>query len=381
MRFSAGITELLTDAGRIFIEVGPGVTLSTFTAQHAKDAQPAVIASLGHPQKQESAIETMLLALGRYWTAGGEVDWPRLFVRQRRYRVILPTYPFERKRHWIESPTPDSAPNMMASPLAPPEPVTAPGDVKSRPSEGDGYDRGRAAILKKAIGIVADLSGMSPDILDTPRTFLELGFDSLLLTQVSTRLQREFGTPIKFRQLFGELGSPQLLVDHLVREVRIEEFALDSRDSSNPTASRPLEQAEPPTNPEERASFVEQVIAEQLEIMRQQLAVLRGQSAVPPAAAVTLDAPYSESRDAVAPSASGEGSTRSTDMFVPAPLSVVGPASAPADAGVASDIPVGSAVDGAPPTPDARLGRDPQGNPGWYRPDPDRPGKYIRVGD
>ena len=31
-------------------------------------------------------------------------------------------------------------------------------------------------------------------------------------------------------------------------------------------------------------------------------------------------------------------------------------------------------------TPDARLGRDPAGSPGWYRPDPDRPGKFLRVG-
>jgi glutamate-1-semialdehyde aminotransferase len=36
---------------------------------------------------------------------------------------------------------------------------------------------------------------------------------------------------------------------------------------------------------------------------------------------------------------------------------------------------------GAPPTPDARLGRDPAGRPGWYRPDPDRPGKFLRIGD
>ncbi|MGL5805507.1 MAG: type I polyketide synthase, partial [Xenococcaceae cyanobacterium] len=33
-----------------------------------------------------------------------------------------------------------------------------------------------------------------------------------------------------------------------------------------------------------------------------------------------------------------------------------------------------------PPQAGARLGKDSQGNPAWYLPDPDRPGKYLQVG-
>ena len=33
-----------------------------------------------------------------------------------------------------------------------------------------------------------------------------------------------------------------------------------------------------------------------------------------------------------------------------------------------------------PPQPGARLGKDPEGNPAWYVPDPDRPGKYLQIG-
>jgi glutamate-1-semialdehyde aminotransferase len=32
-----------------------------------------------------------------------------------------------------------------------------------------------------------------------------------------------------------------------------------------------------------------------------------------------------------------------------------------------------------PPAPGARLGRDPQGNPAWFVPDPNRPGNYVQV--
>jgi hypothetical protein len=32
-----------------------------------------------------------------------------------------------------------------------------------------------------------------------------------------------------------------------------------------------------------------------------------------------------------------------------------------------------------PPVPGARLGRDPNGDPAWFVPNPDAPGKYMRV--
>ena len=32
-----------------------------------------------------------------------------------------------------------------------------------------------------------------------------------------------------------------------------------------------------------------------------------------------------------------------------------------------------------PPVPGARLGRDPSGNPAWYVPNPQEPGKYVQV--
>jgi hypothetical protein len=33
-----------------------------------------------------------------------------------------------------------------------------------------------------------------------------------------------------------------------------------------------------------------------------------------------------------------------------------------------------------PPVPDARIGRGPDGRPGWYVPNPDAPGKFLKVG-
>ena len=41
-------------------------------------------------------------ALGQLWLARVEVDWSGFYAHERRYRLPLPTYPFERKRYWIE---------------------------------------------------------------------------------------------------------------------------------------------------------------------------------------------------------------------------------------------------------------------------------------
>lgn len=43
-------------------------------------------------------------ALSALYEAGLEVDWERFYEHDRRRRVVLPTYPFERKRFWVDRP-------------------------------------------------------------------------------------------------------------------------------------------------------------------------------------------------------------------------------------------------------------------------------------
>src|SRR5262249_13853136 len=50
---------------------------------------------------------SILQALGRLWCAGVAVDWEAFQAGLERRRVPLPTYPFERRRYWID---PASAP-------------------------------------------------------------------------------------------------------------------------------------------------------------------------------------------------------------------------------------------------------------------------------
>ncbi len=102
VRFAEGIVNLLNDSQAVFLEVGPGRTLSTLTKQQA--SRQVVLSSLPHAKDEQSDVASVLNVLGRLWLAGVEVDWPGFYAHEKRDRIPLPTYPFERQRYWIDPP-------------------------------------------------------------------------------------------------------------------------------------------------------------------------------------------------------------------------------------------------------------------------------------
>jgi acyl transferase domain-containing protein/acyl carrier protein len=101
VRFCEGMTELVKTPETLFLEVGPGRTLSTFVKQHQKE-ESLVLTSIRHPQEQQSDVAFLLNSLGKLWLVGVKVDWSGFYAQERRHRIPLPTYPFERQRYWIE---------------------------------------------------------------------------------------------------------------------------------------------------------------------------------------------------------------------------------------------------------------------------------------
>jgi len=117
VRFADGIQELLDKPDRILLEVGPGRTLSTFAMQqpNKKTEQPA-LTSMKHPMDAHSDTAFLLTTLGRLWCAGAKPDWVSFHTPEPRHRLPLPTYPFERRRYWIDLPT--SAPGQIPASTA-----------------------------------------------------------------------------------------------------------------------------------------------------------------------------------------------------------------------------------------------------------------------
>jgi NADPH:quinone reductase-like Zn-dependent oxidoreductase/thioesterase domain-containing protein/NAD(P)-dependent dehydrogenase (short-subunit alcohol dehydrogenase family)/acyl carrier protein len=63
-----------------------------------------VLTSLRHPKEKQSDSAFLLTTLGRLWLAGIQINWSAFYAHEQRYRLPLPTYPFERKRYWIDPP-------------------------------------------------------------------------------------------------------------------------------------------------------------------------------------------------------------------------------------------------------------------------------------
>jgi polyketide synthase PksJ len=103
VRFGDGTAELLKEKNAIFIEVGPGHTLSTFVRQ-CPDKKPGhVTVNLVRHPGEEAADEYHLLSkIGQLWLYGTPMDWSGFYRGEKRHRLHLPFYPFEGQRYWLE---------------------------------------------------------------------------------------------------------------------------------------------------------------------------------------------------------------------------------------------------------------------------------------
>ena len=104
VQFAAGIKKLCDGNGRLMLEVGPGHTNHTAVRQTiAKANLPTMLTSLPDVQTGASEIKHVLTVLGHLWLQGAGVDWNAFASGEKRRRIPLPTYPFERQRFWVEA--------------------------------------------------------------------------------------------------------------------------------------------------------------------------------------------------------------------------------------------------------------------------------------
>ena len=270
VRFADGVGELLrAEPGHVLLEVGPGQTLAPLARQHPAASGRTILATLQEGQEDD---EGALTALGRLWLEGVGVDWHAFHAGETRLRVPLPTYPFQRERYWIEPPavTPPQHPIIpepvtSAVELVPPavEPFAPPAMTTAAPRLDTIRGKIRA-VLKNLSG--QDLSGADPDA-----AFLELGFDSLFLTQVAGAFRKEVGVKITFRQLLEDFSTVNTLAAHLDAQL--------PPDATPVSAPIPVAPGAVPTT-----GGVLDRIHEQLRAMSAQLDALRGGGATPPAA-------------------------------------------------------------------------------------------------
>jgi amino acid adenylation domain-containing protein len=265
VRFADAVKTLAEDGCNVLLEAGPGETLVTLARQQRFAGDIVYAASM--PRGTQGA--TIQDALATLWSSGLPVDWKAFYAGERRRRVSLPTYPFARTPHWVEPPARTHAAH-EALPLPPvalnPGPLESPMPVVER----------KLRLQPIVAGVFAELSGIETTPEEADHLFLELGFDSLFLTQATQALQRKFGVKLTFRQIMEQYPTIASLAAYLDTVLHADAFAAEP-------ASQPMPQpvvAATHVSPGDGASAMERLLAQQLAAMQAvfaaQVATLQG---------------------------------------------------------------------------------------------------------
>jgi amino acid adenylation domain-containing protein/thioester reductase-like protein len=236
VRFAQGLRAVMGEEQQVLLEVGPGHTLSTFARQcRAEKSKLTIQTSLRHPHEDTSDVAFLLKAAGKLWLLGTPIDWGRIAAYDNPRRVPLPTYPFERQRHWIESKSfsllsdterhreaqVEEAKILVSGSEKEPRYLnnarTSTSDTTSLTSslqneQGDSGDD----IAHRIAATWQELLGVKH--IGIHENFFELGGHSLLATQFFARLRESFHVDLPLKQIF-ETPSPAALAECLKEQL------------------------------------------------------------------------------------------------------------------------------------------------------------------
>ncbi|WP_190012497.1 SDR family NAD(P)-dependent oxidoreductase, partial [Streptomyces griseomycini] len=144
--FHDAVVALREQGVDVFLEIGPGGTLSALGRDSVSDA--VFLPALRGDRPEETALVTTVAALH---ARGVTVDWEAFFASRDARRVDLPTYAFQRERYWLDAPT------------------TAEGGGRMSPVEArfwEVVEEGDAADLAGTLGVSSDdpLSAVLPKL-------------------------------------------------------------------------------------------------------------------------------------------------------------------------------------------------------------------------
>jgi amino acid adenylation domain-containing protein/non-ribosomal peptide synthase protein (TIGR01720 family) len=210
VRFASGILEVLQESAMVLLEVGPGRTLSAFARVQDRSrierSAHTIVSSLKRPAEKQRDDEFLMTSLARLWLAGVSIAWDQLHAHEEPYRLPLPTYPFERKRYWIDPPQRANgyqqaqiAFSQQEEILTTPEKQEA-STLYARPEISTSYVAPRNQVEKTLVTLWQELLGISQVGIYDP--FFELGGHSLLATQLVSRLRSDLQLHLPLRAIF-----------------------------------------------------------------------------------------------------------------------------------------------------------------------------------
>jgi acyl transferase domain-containing protein len=265
VRFMAGLNTLFEQGYELFLEIGPKPILSNLGKRCQMEGKAVFLFSLASEQHN---WQTLLESLSVLYVRGADINWKGFDRDYSRSRLALPTYPFQRKRYWIQE-------------------KDLPMDkTKSGAKAADRIDASSKTqmletIQSKLRSVVANLLQLDPAEVDVHAPFLEMGADSLVLLDAVRTIENTYGIKIAIHQLFEELTTIDTLAIYIVQNLSPE-----SAKEATPQPQQPAQLTTAVTIAEhiiqnrEGGARVPETVSEaimmqQLQVMSQQLQLLR----------------------------------------------------------------------------------------------------------
>ncbi|MFI6475149.1 type I polyketide synthase [Streptomyces sp. NPDC050516] len=251
VHFQSAADALLGDGHSLFVEVSPHPVLTHAVQETAEVREGGDgVAVTGTLRRGDGTWQRVLTSLAIAHIQGGApVDWAGFYPATPPTHLDLPTYPFQRQRHWIDLPTDgpadvfsDAAVDVIADQ---PEDTSPAESAASSPLLDRLAKSSRAQqeqILTDRIRAeVAALTGrVTSETVDGDRTFKDFGFDSYASVELRNRLSAITGLKLPATLLFNH-PTPTAVARHL----RAELLGAEESDSTTPASSLPVSADEP----------------------------------------------------------------------------------------------------------------------------------------
>ncbi|MFN8441273.1 MAG: beta-ketoacyl synthase N-terminal-like domain-containing protein [Caldilineaceae bacterium] len=280
VRFADGVVALQDRGIDIFLEIGPKPTLlgmakSVLDSRALSDSTkhdpestslPSRVQKLSLTETKPKIVDPLLLpslreghsdwqqileSLAKLYVQGADVCWDGFEKGYQRHKAILPTYPFQRQRYWVES---RQSAQTLVTPVK--TPVVLQGIVHQPDNLANGRNNGTVSrqqplvtrgeqpplrqvilntapearqakiqdylgqVIEKAVGI--PISTLTPE-----QSMTNVGLDSLMIMGIKQQIQRELGVKVP--------------VENLLQGISIQQLALQARSNLDPiqTTSAP----------------------------------------------------------------------------------------------------------------------------------------------